>query len=442
MSTLLKCGQTLRGGNTQKTYEIEIYLGAGTQGEVYQARIHQDNANYHNVALKCYFPQYTKTDSNCQARLERAISKGKPDSSFLWPIELVYTEDNLLFGYVMPLRDKNYKSIVDLMKRRIEPSFRELITACLGLASSFLHLHAQGFCYRDINFNNIFLNPQTGDILICDNDNVDVNGVPGTINGTPRFMAPELVRGDAAPCTETDLFSVSVLLFYMLMLHHPLEGKQEADINCFDQVAMHKLYGTNPLFIFHPEDNRNYPVIGLHDNALEYWPIYPKFIRDLFTRAFTVGIEDIHKRIHENEWRKALIQLRDSIIYCSCGAENFYDSEHLKQGQKQLCWSCENSLNYPPRLRIENSIVMLNHDTRIYPHHIDKTSRYDFSIPVAQVIRHPHDPHRWGLQNLTEKSWSITLTDNTIKTVDPQRSINLSAGIRINFGNLQAEIRV
>jgi eukaryotic-like serine/threonine-protein kinase len=438
MSSLLKRGQILHGSNTQTAYEIETFLGAGTQGEVYQAK-----ANGQLVALKCYFPQYIKTDPNCQQRLEKAISKGNPDSNFLWPIELVFTDKPPLFGYVMPLRADRYKSIVDLMKRRIDPGFRELITACLGLVESFLHLHAKGFCYRDINFNNIFLNPQTGEILICDNDNVDVNGVAGAINGTPRFMAPELVRGDAAPCTESDLFSVSVLLFYMLMLHHPLEGKKEADIRCFDQAAMNRLYGTEPVFIFDPSDNSNYPVKGLHDNALTYWPLYPQFIRDLFTRAFTTGINDAqHGRVRENEWRNALIRLRDSMVYCACGAENFYDSEQLKQGQQQVCWSCNQPLIYPPRLRIENTIVMLNYDTRLYPHHIDKTRRFDFSEAAAQVTRHPQDLNRWGLQNLSDQSWTITLTDNTVKAVEPQRTVNLNAGIRINFGTIQAEIRV
>lgn len=65
------------------------------------------------------------------------------------------------------------------MKRRIEPSFRELITACSRWWGNFIQLHAKGFCYRDINFNNVFIDANTGDILICDNDNVDVNGVVG-----------------------------------------------------------------------------------------------------------------------------------------------------------------------------------------------------------------------------------------------------------------------
>jgi serine/threonine protein kinase len=42
--------------------------------------------------------------------------------------------------------------------------------------------------------------------------------------GTPRFMAPEVVRREAAPSDQTDRYSLAVLLFYLLMGGHPLDG--------------------------------------------------------------------------------------------------------------------------------------------------------------------------------------------------------------------------
>jgi hypothetical protein len=168
-----------------------------------------------------------------------------------------------------------------------------------------------------------------------------------------------------------------------------------------------------------------------------YWVLYPQFLRDVFTRAFTTGINDQHGRIRENEWRVILINLRDSLFYCGCGAQNFYDGDNVKQ-----CWACHSALIYPPRLRINNAVVMLNHDTKLYPHHTDQTQKFNFSAPQAAVNRHPQDPNRWGLQNLGSSAWTITLADNSVKLVDSQRSVNLAAGIVINFGNTSAEINV
>jgi serine/threonine protein kinase len=127
----------------------------------------------------------------------------------------------------MPLRDYQYKGITDLMKRGIEPTFRALATAGFELADNFFKLHSKGLCYRDISFGNVFFNPDNGRVLICDNDNVDIDqtGKQSGVLGTPRFMAPEIVRGEATPSTRTDLFSLAVLLFYIRLTLARLRGK-------------------------------------------------------------------------------------------------------------------------------------------------------------------------------------------------------------------------
>jgi DNA-binding helix-hairpin-helix protein with protein kinase domain len=420
---------------------VETFLGGGGQGEVYRADL-----DGKKVALKWYFPAQATPEQ--RAALEVLVKKGPPTEKFLWPIELTEAEKVPGFGYVMPLRESHYKSIVDLMKRRAEPSFRALATAGLELADSFLELHAMGLCYRDISFGNVFFDPDSGEVLICDNDNVAVDGVgEAGVLGTPRFMAPEIVRGDALPSMQTDLFSLAVLLFYMLMVHHPLEGKRELEIKCLDLPAMNKLYGTDPLFIFDPDDDSNRPVPGYHDNAIVFWQLYPQFIRDLFIEAFTDGIDDpVNGRVRESEWRGAMARLRDSIYYCSaCGSENFYDVHALRAsgGQPGQCWSCDAALALPPRIRVDDHIVMLNYDTKLYPHHVDDDRLYDFDDPVAEVVQHPQNPNVWGLRNLGDEKWVITTDDGqTFRDVPAGRSVTLAVGTKINFGKVDGEIRV
>ncbi|WP_197710960.1 protein kinase domain-containing protein [Chromatium okenii] len=232
---------------------IKDFIGGGGQGEVYRADL-----DGKALALKWYFSEQATPAQ--KINLEALIRAGAPSAQFLWPMDLVL--DNYAtasgFGYIMPLREPRFKGIVDLMKRRIEPSFYALSTASLQLAQAFLELHAKGLCYRDISFGNVFFDPNSGDIQICDNDNVAIDdgmAISGVL-GTPRFIAPEIVRGAAVPSTQTDLFSLSVLLFYLLHIHHPLEGQREADIKCFDLPAMTQLYGINPLFIFDPTNKR------------------------------------------------------------------------------------------------------------------------------------------------------------------------------------------
>jgi len=331
------------------------------------------------------------------------------------------------------------------MKKRCAPSFRALVTSGLQLVDSFFQLHAQGFCYRDINFGNVFFDPETGEILICDNDNVAISGNPlvGDI-GTPKFMAPEIVQGTAKPSTQTDLYSLAVLLFYMLMIHHPLEGKKESEIRCFDPPAMTKIYGTEPVFIFDPGDDSNRPVPGYQDNALIFWRIYPTFLRELFTRAFTDGLRDPqHGRVRETEWRVALSRLRDVIFYCArCGSECFYDEDGpQEQGWLKPCWSCKAKAILPFQMRLGRQLIMLNYDVKLYAHHVDPDRPYDFSQPMAQVSRHPSDPNIWGLRNLTASPWTATDGGGVIRTINPGEGITLRPGLKINFGKTEGQVR-
>lgn len=443
MNQILMPGQVVFTASS-KSCQVERFLGGGGQGEVYEATV-----DGQPIALKWYFPHYLKYDDRLQERLEMAIKLGAPSDRFLWPQELASAQDASGFGYLMPLREERFVGIVDLMKRRVDPTFYTLATAGFELAHNYLQLHAKGFCYRDISFGNVFFDPDTGEIRICDNDNVDVNGKFGPISGTPRFMAPEVVRGDATPSTQTDWFSLAILLFYMFMVHHPLEGRKEVEIHALDLPAMRKLYGTNALFIFDPNDPSNEPVEGIHNNVLAFWPIYPKFFRDHFTRAFTDGIRDPqHGRVKEGEWRLAMIRLRDSIIYCNRRHENFYDADALKAsaGRTLQCWACKTDVQLPPRIRIdrnmEKSIIMLNYDTKLFPHHVDDQRRFDFSDPIAVVNQHPTNPKVWGLKNTSAERWVSIGTDGNAKDVEPGRSVSLTSGTKILFGKVQGEIRL
>ena len=434
MDQILKAGQQVQTTSSRSICAVEKFLGGGGQGEVYRAV-----QNGKPVALKWYF-QASGTAEQRKA-LETLIKMGSPSDRFLWPIEIATSSFTSGFGYIMPLRDPRFRGIVDMMKRRIEPSFRALATAGLELSHSYLQLHAKGFCYRDISFGNAFFDPTSGEILICDNDNVAVdNQSRGGVYGTPRFMAPEIVRGDAVPSTQTDLFSLSVLLFYMFMMHHPLEGKKELAIKCLDLPAMKKLYGTEPLFIFDPADDSNAPDPHHQRNPLVFWSIYPKFLRDLFIRAFTAGLTDPqHGRVRESNWRAAMVRLRDAIIYCAhCNAENFHDASE-SHGESR-CWSCRQQLHLPPRVRLGRSFVMLNHDTHLFAHHVDEEKKYDFSQAVPAVTRHPADPTVWGMKILSDATWSTTNRNGEIKDFTPERSVTLAIGTRINFGHIEGEI--
>jgi DNA-binding helix-hairpin-helix protein with protein kinase domain len=437
MDGILAPGDKVRLEGTQTWCVIESLLGAGGQGEVYRSRI-----GNRPVAVKWYYPDSATPEQ--RASLANSIRTGMPDSRFLWPEALADQPGSPLFGYVMGLRDDHYGNIADLLNRRIGASFRTLATAGVHLADGYYNLHAKGLCYRDISHNNVFFAPATGDVLICDNDNVGPVGMPSPIGGTMSYMAPEVVRRETPPSVQTDLYSLGVLLFMMLMNHHPLLGAREASIHCFDNAAMEKLFGDDPLFIWDPHDPSNRPDEEFQGNALLFWAIYPTFLKDLFVEAFTRGLNHPDQRIREGQWRQAMNRLRDTLIYCvGCKRQNFYDLDRVRAtgGDVGQCWACGKKLQVPPRIRIGRNVVMLNHDSELYPHHRDESGGYDFTKPFARVVEHPSRPGVWGLKNLSESHWATVRADGHMQQVNPGQSVSLNDGAKVQFGEVEAEIR-
>ncbi len=440
MNGILHSGQQV-STKLGQTCVVEKLLGAGGQGEVY--KIKYGGADY---ALKWYFP-HTATAEQYKA-LESLVQAGPPSASFLWPLDMATADGVAGYGYIMPLRDQRFKSLVDLVAGRIKPSFSSLITACIELTKSLRKLHTEGLCYRDISFGNAFFDPNTGEVLVCDNDNVTENNSKSCgVLGTPDFMAPEIVCGQAMPSRDTDLHSLAVLLFYMLHIGHPLQGERVLKIRCWDLAAREELFGKNPVFIFDPNNPANKAVQGDSEaggNALGYWKLYPQFFQNTFIKAFTVGLKDPKARVTEAEWLESLSGLRNSLFRCTCGTPNFYDVETIKaNGKPNACWGCGKAPQLPFRIKIGKSIVMLNFDTRLHPHHLGVLSGgdYDFSTDSAEVTQHPSDPTKWGLKNLTDTKWVITLPDGSVRDVEPGKNVPLANGVKIQFGKADGEVR-
>lgn len=409
--------------------ELEVVqkLGEGGQGVVFKVKF-----NGKDLALKWYFGNKLSDPDRFYRNIQNNIKKGAPTSAFLWPLEITeYFEGS--FGYLMELRPPEYKdfSLFLLAKARFA-SIEAVINAALCITNGFRELHNSGFSYQDLNDGNFFVNPQNGDVLICDNDNVAEYGDALGIAGKCRYMAPEVVMGKKKPDVHTDRFSLAVVLYLLLFLNHPLEGKKTM-CPCLTEELERKFYGSEPVFVWDSNNDTNRPVRGVHVNEIKFWPIYPKFVRDTFEEAFSheamVGADTQH-RVTEKKWQEVFTALRDCLAKCSCGGETFIDVTQ----PTCKCINCGKDIQRPMILKVKKYNVVMQPGKLVYSCHAVHDSD-NFKEAKGEVISSRQDPSLVGLKNNSDFNWTAILPNGTSKAYSNGQVIKLGRGLKINFGN-------
>lgn len=406
-------------------------IGSGGQGSVYAV----DTAG-RRLALKWYHSNVALADVTLRARVGRMVKQGPPAQNFVWPLDFAEITGSPSFGYIMPLISSDRRALKDLFvpaPRGINPSLATRAAACFDIATSFQRLHATGYCYQDINFGGFFIDPERGTVQICDADNIAIDGEPGGVYGTRKFMAPEVVRREVLPSTRTDLYSMAVLFFYMIFNWHPLDGRREAQAGTMDQALEKKLYGEDPCFLFDPHTDANGPVAGVHDWVVARWAAMTERMRTLFTRVFTQGLTRVQDRPIESEWRSALAHLHESIVDCpSCGFSHGVDGAMIQRGC--TCVSCGAAVPLPPQLKFVKDPVLLTPRRKLFEYQMQASYVVSDEPPVGSVESHPRDPTILGLQNVGRDTWAARTVDGNKVTITPGKTVRIVDGIAIDFG--------
>ena len=428
MAEKLPSGYTMRTV-MGATVKIVKHLGEGGQGDVYLVD-YTLGGSTESKALKWYKPGgFGSKPEAFYENIKNNVMKGSPSKEFLWPTDITPWIDGL-FGYIMDVRAEGFYEISQYMLRHQEfASFRVAIDACLNIVSAFRQLHNKGFSYQDLNDGNFFINPRNGKVLICDNDNVAPDKYVSGVLGKQRYMAPEIVMGKSMPDKRTDFYSMSVILFIILCMGHPLEGKKWLD-PAMTYEKQQKLYGSEALFIMDKNDKSNAPDPRIQKNPLQVFPVLPTYIQDLFYQAFSqeAMLQNPNKRPVEVDWLKALVRFRSDIVFCKCGNEIFSD-----QGQPCSCEKCGRKADIPYRLEfIEYSIPGIN-DSRIYKCQLGACRAEEALTPMGRVIAKKDNPGMLGIRNLSKNSWRATTPSGKEKYVKTDEVIPLIDGIKFSI---------
>lgn len=303
---------------------VIAYIKAGGQGEIYRITHHPSGKT---MALKWYIDNRILRNSAFRHSLWINCGLPAPSKAFLWP-KAVTERYNGHYGYIMELKPDGYLDMgeyfcLDRNPEAYMRSWLAKINAALQISDAFATLHQQGFSYQDINDGSFMINPYTGHVRICDNDNVVQNGMSHGIAGKQHYMAPEVANGNH-PTIESDRFSLAIILYRLLAIDHPFEGVNTCSPKyaCLTPADDLFIFGNGAVFCYDDFDNRNRPNERLQPNSVLFWPMLTPRLQNAFKTALgRSAIREPSVRVKARHWRTIAIQERAGLVTCNADAE-------------------------------------------------------------------------------------------------------------------------
>jgi protein kinase-like protein len=207
-------------------YTIREELGRGGMGVVYAA---EDGRLERTVALKA-LPPHIGSDAVARERLARearaAAALSHPSIATVYALEEI---DGDLFIATELVRGHTLRS--ELSAGALPPAL--LCETLLQIAEALDAAHRHGIVHRDLKPENV-LRDAEGRIKVVDfglarsvsgpRARLTVAGIP---IGTPGYMAPEQLRGDALDA-RADVFAFGVMAYELATGTHPFGGSDPA----------------------------------------------------------------------------------------------------------------------------------------------------------------------------------------------------------------------
>lgn len=236
-TVLVKTGDALVGQTLAGKYRIEERISEGGMGTVYRAtHILMEKA----VAIKVLHPSLA-ADDKIVARFTR---EAKAASRISNPHALNVTdfgesENGIVFLVMEYLRGQTLKEVIrgegPMPLARVVEVTRQI---CGALDAA----HAEGVVHRDLKSDNIMLEEVTGGsdwakvldfgiakILETEGPDPELTA-PNLIIGTPQYMSPEQCSQASGIDARSDIYSLGVILYEMLVGHVPFMGESATAI--------------------------------------------------------------------------------------------------------------------------------------------------------------------------------------------------------------------
>lgn len=204
-------------------YRVEGSLGEGGTSVVYLAT---DLKHDRKVALKVLRPELTAL-----VGADRFVAEIRTTANLQHPHILPLFDSGEVEGtpfYVMPWVEG--ESLRERLDREGALPVEEALAIARDVAAALGYAHERGIVHRDVKPGNVLLSD--GEALVADfgialalsEVGPERRTATGMSVGTPWYMSPEQIEGDAPVDARSDVYALGCLVFEMLTGKRPFEG--------------------------------------------------------------------------------------------------------------------------------------------------------------------------------------------------------------------------
>lgn len=202
-------------------YDIETMLGKGGMATVYQAR---QQSFGREVALKILNPVVEDLDDFSSRFLRESLIAAKLHHSHIVQVYDVGQHENYFYICM------EYLNGGDLAQKiRAGITLKETVRIIKQLADALDFAHRKNIIHRDIKPENILFREDGAAVLTDfgiakELESQTVATLTGVIMGTPKYMSPEHIRGDAVD-HRADIYALGIVFYRCLTNYVPFDGK-------------------------------------------------------------------------------------------------------------------------------------------------------------------------------------------------------------------------